>query len=233
MHETEQPKLVKDPDDKFGSKYHHPAFGCISASRVTGCIKLAGSELEHNHYVVVRIGETALYRQFSEDRFSDKNGRGFVEVAMSEMQWAQFISSMNIGSGATCTIQYRPEDIQKLARMPKLEIESRHSLAKKEIKENGDAIGKDLKEAISSLEALLKKTGSVSKKELGDIISSLRVSVQDVVSNLPFYVDQHTEVMEKNVSSAKADIEGFILGTLTAMGIDTLKNNTPTLIEEK
>ena len=37
-------------------------------------------------------------------------GRRIIEVAMSEAQWATFVSSLNQGSGVQCTLDYSMQD---------------------------------------------------------------------------------------------------------------------------
>src|SRR5687767_12050919 len=86
-----------------GTTESHPAYGQISASRVSGSINLYGSDFRHNHYVIVSIHRSVLDRDLSHDWPFPR--QEIIEVALSESQWAHFVSSLNAGSGAQCTIQ--------------------------------------------------------------------------------------------------------------------------------
>jgi hypothetical protein len=86
-----------------GTAYTHPAFGQISASRVTGSTTLFGSDFLHQHYVTIKVNRAELNRDLSRDWHFQREE--IVEVALSEAQWATFVSSMNVGAGSQCTIQ--------------------------------------------------------------------------------------------------------------------------------
>ncbi len=68
MKVNEQPVLIED-DPLHGQTFEHPAFGQISASRVTGSASLYGSDFEHHAFVEVRISRSQLKRSLARDRF--------------------------------------------------------------------------------------------------------------------------------------------------------------------
>ena len=84
----------------------HPAYAQISASRVSGHAVLYGSDFNHQHYVTISITPSELHRGLSYDRPHALLRGEIVEVALSEAQWAHFVSSMNQGSGTQCTVQH-------------------------------------------------------------------------------------------------------------------------------
>jgi hypothetical protein len=83
--------------------YTHPAYAQISASNVSGGAYLYGSDFKHHNYVVIRIKRSEMSRNLSNDwPFAREE---LIEVAVSESQWATFVSSMNRGEGVQCTLQ--------------------------------------------------------------------------------------------------------------------------------
>jgi hypothetical protein len=46
---------------------------------------------------------------------------------------------------------------------------------------------------------------------------------------MPFHVDQHKELMEKNVAAAKSDVEGYVTDTIYRLGLEKLKEMAPQL----
>jgi len=99
--EIEEPKLVKE--DHHGKSYEHPAFGQIRASRVSGHAVLYGSDFVHQGFVTITISTSQLQRTLAREWYFGKSE--VIEVALSEAQWATFVSSMNMGSGVPCTIE--------------------------------------------------------------------------------------------------------------------------------
>jgi hypothetical protein len=100
----QEPTITRETGPMEGDLYQHPAYGQIQANRVSGNASLYGSDFEHNGYVTVAIRRSELKRSLSTDwPFAREE---LIEVAMSESQWAHFVSAMNTGQGAQCTIQH-------------------------------------------------------------------------------------------------------------------------------
>ena len=88
----------------------HPAFGTIGVFRTSGQRHLFGSPLQrHQGYVTIRVNHAEKVR----------SGRGYywyfarkniIEVALSEAQFAQLITSWNVGEGVPCTLDSIPGD---------------------------------------------------------------------------------------------------------------------------
>ena len=80
--------------------YSHPAYAQIRASRVSGSTNLYASDFNHSHFMTVTISKSEHHRHLSNDWYHEKGQ--LIEIAMSESQWAHFISSANVGSGSQC-----------------------------------------------------------------------------------------------------------------------------------
>jgi hypothetical protein len=96
------------PDDEF--EREHPSYGLIRISRVTGgpgAARLFGSPLA-NHYGTIRlsIGSAKWTHGLHHDRYYGSMHGEHVEIEMSAAQFADMITSLNVGSGTPCTIRY-------------------------------------------------------------------------------------------------------------------------------
>lgn len=211
----EQPQVSKD---KFGSddreKITHPAYAQIGASHVTGGISLYGSEFKHQNYVVVRIARSELTRSLSNDWPFEREE--IIEVAMSESQWAQFVSSMNRGSGTQCTIQHLGGKSVPQIPHPERKLDQ----FKREASEADRESLKWIDELITDIEA-----SKLSQKQKDDFTKRLGIIRGRTMSSLSFVLTQFGEHMENTVNKAKTEITAFANAVLFATGISKLPNS--------
>ena len=95
------------PDDEF--EREHPSYGILHIARTSGggsAIRLFGSPLA-THYGTIRlsISKGKWIHGHNHDRYYGMN-KDYVEVEMSAAQFADAITSLNLGSGTPCTIRY-------------------------------------------------------------------------------------------------------------------------------
>lgn len=211
----EEPLTVKDDSAVGDSITTHPSFAQIGASRVQGGAILYGSDFQHQNYISIRIAKSTLRRGLSRDWHSEST-MPYIEVSLSEAQWATFVSSLNQGSGTCCTMtglngqwvnglpanknrqqQYKMESSQNL-------IDARNHLAK-------------LAEAIDS--------SKLSKKEKENMISLANMSAREIGSSMDFVMKQFGEFMETTVEKAKIEVNAYTTNAVMRAGLDALKND--------
>lgn len=195
-----EPTLIKK-DPIHGDEYAHPAFGQIAVFRTSGAAHLYGSDFTHQHYMTIRVHESTLNRNLSEDW---PHARGtLVEVALSEAQWATFVSSINMGAGVQCTIQAREGN----PLVPELPAPDRKAQFENEAKQ-------DLAEIETALKALRAKvaenTVGLTKAKAADLLGHVDTAIRRVNDSLPFVAKQMDEHMEKTVERAKVEVHGYI-----------------------
>lgn len=210
--EQQEPELHKG-DDTMGDFETHPAYGQIAVSRISGHAYLYGSDFEHPNYVVVRINESQLNRSLSRDwAFSRK---GIIEVAMSEAQWATFVSSFNQGSGVQCTIQNREGE----GSVPGIPAPNRTAKFNAEANEDLQDIRRELNELRQKLE---ENTAGLSKAKAQDLLKHVNLSIRAVSDSLPFVASQMEEHMENVVEAAKAEVHGYLSAQINRAGLAAL-----------
>jgi hypothetical protein len=201
----------------------HPAFGLIGISRTQGNIgKLFGSHLNnHMGSIVIRIQRAERQHSLSSDRYFGTNRGEMFMIEMSHTQFAEMITTMNVGDGVPCT--FRRMDGKAVPRIPQdMETEQEKVGAgfKREMEELGDKMEKSRQKVD---EILAKKT--ISKEDRKAIRWAFQQVMQEVESNWPFVLDRFTKSTEKIVKAAKGEVDGFLTGALTRLGLDSLKKS--------
>jgi len=194
----------------------HPAYGQISANRVTiggGGERLYGSELVHRSTIRIAITESHRVRNLNLDWHHD--GKSLIEVELSGAQWASFISTLNYGSGTCCTIKH----VQGEQRPDILVEETKREEFESEIKSKLEGV-------VTRLGELMKSVSEDSKIPAGkrkEIAGMIERALQDLGPNLGFVGEQFQRHMDDTTSSAKAEIEAMLTSVVQKAGIAALK----------
>lgn len=201
----------------------HPAFGMIGASRVSSTgTHLFDSDIEHKNLVMVRIYSATRKRDLNHDWiFSDKE---FVEVILSEAQWASFVSSMNVGDGVPCTIRYLNGEV-----IPEFPHDPRLAHSMKETREAADRAFEQIKKAMAELEALDSKAGAPARREA---IRNLHSAIENAPANVAFAGKSLVEMTENVVQKARADVEAFVIAKAHQLGLNPSDIGTPLSLGE-
>jgi hypothetical protein len=206
------------PQAKSGShdstEYTHPAFGQIGASRVSGQTTLYGSDFTHQHFVTVTIRRSILHRDLARDW--EMGSDELIEVALSEAQWATFVSSMNVGMGVPCTIQH----IAGKGMIPGIPPRQQSDVFKGEVREALD-------DAIRALDVQMKKIegelgASLSQTKRAAIIEGIRRAKAKLESTIPFIVKQADEHMEETIEKAKVEVNAYVESTIRRAGLEAI-----------
>lgn len=189
----------------------HPAFGQIVAMRVSGGANLYGSDFEHNAFMTIRIARSELHRNLSRDWHFAKEE--IIEVALSEAQWATFVSAPNIGSGVPCTILHEGRVMTPGLPPPP----SRAAQAQKEVRET---LADSIRE-LDELDAMIDTMG-LSQKKANELKSKVRAARQELSSNHKFVAESFDEHMEETVEKAKVEIHGYMTSVIQRASIAAL-----------
>jgi hypothetical protein len=214
--QVEIPKLEKTPNAHSDSVETHPAYAQIGASRVSGGVYLYGSDFQHQHFVTIHISRSELHRGLSNDWPHARDE--LIEVALSEAQWAAFVSTMNSGEGVQCTLQHvGRKDIPQLpapiARHDQFTDEAKKTMA------DGLAKLRQLRDVIVN-----SKLPAKAKEEQLRILDK---GVQELAENLPFVAEQFAEHTEGVIEQAKGEITAYISGAIQRAGIKALQAEGP------
>lgn len=199
------PRDIEQPtEDEYGAE-RHPAFGVIGASRVThapGAV-LFDSDIQHQHTVMVRIKAASRKRDLHRDWIGGREE--YIEVEMSEAQWASFVSSMNNGDGVPCTVRsVNNKSVPGVPCAPRLA----QSMA-----ETHDAAQRAFEDIVKALDEYEAKPNKGN-------LRTLRARIENAVPNVDFAGKALIEQTEDVVTKARADIEAFVINKAQQLGLN-------------
>lgn len=205
------------PDDEF--EREHPSYGLVHISRVTSGTstkRLFGSPLAHHYGTIqISIGSAKWSHGLHHDRYFGSLTGEHIEIEMSAAQFADMITSLNMGGGTPCTIR-RLVGVQ-IPNPPDHATEAEH------IRDNFE----------NSLD-MYKAKARTSRKKIEDLTSKLSTKVKDEIrialdviedqlaSNVPFIVKQFQEATSKITTAAKAEVDSFVSHVVRAAGLEAI-----------
>jgi hypothetical protein len=214
MPRSEQQPQARD-NGRDGTAYSHPAFGQIRAGRVSGSSTLYGSDFLHHHYITIYINRSELHRDLSRDWHFPREE--LIEVALSEAQWATFVSSLNVGGGVPCTIQHVDGK-----QAPGIPFRVQEDDFKTELNDTVRGMVERIDKTIREVEEGIGT--SLSKKKRDELTAELHRLRSDVSSGLPFVAESFGEHMEQTVESAKVEVHGYVQNMVTRAGLAALSS---------
>ncbi|XAI96308.1 hypothetical protein [Microcystis phage Mae-JY30] len=216
---VEEPTESAAPMDR-GTVYSHPAFGQISVHRVSGVRSLYGSDFLHGRFVRIAISASSVTRDLAHDW--PHPGKTIIEVDLSEAQWAAFVSSMNVGAGTQCTIDFiRGEGQMPLLPPPESRAEQFGGEAKQKLAEG---VG-----AVRRARAMIDELG-LPKGKADKLREELDRSIRELSQNLPFVAKSFDEHTERTTERAKAEVHGYINAAIARAGIAALSSTEEPLL---
>ena len=202
----------------------HPTYGKIVASRWS-CggrgRRLFGSSLPgHNTGITLTIHEASREFTLGDERISSAGGRILCEVNLSPVQWAEMLTSMNMGDGVPCTVVHvlgdggRRGEPPVTASVPE-RVRGEYATM---LRERAHAIAESRKELAA------KMAGKVSAGLAKEIDAVLARAQQDITENAPFYVEQFTAATDRVVVAAKSEVDAAVTHVAQKLGLDALRD---------
>ena len=197
----------------------NPAWGLVSFSRVQGGNPVFfGSDVPSDHYITLQVGRASRRHSLGQDWIMEANGIPIVEVAMTSHQFAELLTSMNVGSGVPCTIRYA--DGKSVKRLERIETEG--DRIKAEFKKNAAKHNEVIRKNKEGIDVLLAKD-KLSKADRNAISGLLSHIIMEMDSNRPFYLDQFEDSTAKMVVQAKAEVDAFVTHVVVNAGLEHLR----------
>lgn len=203
-----------------GVKTTHPSFALLSFSRTTRGkgVPLFGSSIEHGDTIRMKVKPAKVERSLNHDWIYE-DGREYLEVEMSYSQFAEAITSMNMGSGVPVTLRYLDG---KQIENP--EIVNKRLQFEEEVRDRMKALSNKMKKLTENAEEILNNKKSINKGDKQIILSQLAMLRQEVHANLPYVMGMFNEQMDKTVMEAKGEIEAFTLNKIHSLGLNKLED---------
>lgn len=195
----------KVEETQFGTKTSHPSYGTLAFRRTTGgATSLFGSSIEHRDTISMTLYHADITRGLHEDRIY--GNRSIAEVEMSYSQFAEAITSMNMGSGVPVTIRWTEKD----GKIPPCDFVSKREQFVDEFKEKRKKATNEAQQLLKDVEELFIQKKTLTKADKNMILNKLHHINMDIGCNMDFIADQFNEQMDKTIMEAKGEIEAFM-----------------------
>jgi len=178
---------------------------------------LFGSSIQHSHTIKLKIAPAKIDRMLNRDWFH-ANTKSYIEVEMSYSQFAEAITSMNVGDGVPVTL--RRLDGRMIEDCPQFD---KRQEFEKEFEKEMQKIGKSLRVLTEQAEALLSEKKPPTKADKETILKGIKMVRQEIESNVPFIQSSFNEQMDKTVLEAKGEFEGFVMHKVISTGLEGLQ----------
>lgn len=183
----------------------HPSYGTLLFSRKSGGGKtsLFGSSIQHRDTICMTLHHASIERGLNRDWIH--GDKVIAEVEMSYSQFAEAITSMNIGTGVPVTVRWTEKD----GKIPPCDFVSKREQFEDEFKTQRKNATRVSEELIQEVTELFNQKGTLKKADKEDILRKLNKLKMDIGINTDFIVNQFNEQMDKTVMEAKGEIEAF------------------------
>lgn len=160
----------------------------------------------------------------SDSIYGDKK---IAEVEMSYSQFAEAITSMNMGSGVPVTIRWTEKD----GRIPKCDFVSKREQFAGEFKEQVNKTMDDSQNLIKEVAELFNQKKALTKADKENVLKKLSKLSQNIGVNIDFIADQFNEQMDKTVMEAKGEIEAFCQNKVNSIASAALVEHKDDLLK--
>lgn len=200
-------------------KTKHESFGMLQISRVSSskAENFFGSSVKHHHFIRLAICRGVKLRNLSRDWYMDDGL--IVEVKMSANQFAEAITSLNMGCGTPVTLHYVQGEGMK-AQCPE---EHRRELFQNEFQDVCKDVAGNIEKLSKRADEILSGRGVMKATEREELRKSIENLHLQIRNSMPFVASQFNEQMDKTVQEGKGEIEAFFTGAIHKAGLEALQ----------
>lgn len=234
-HRFEATKISKDEHRvrEGEHKEEHPSYAQLSISRRSGMgdgrVTLYGSTIRHQNTISLQIKGSAKHYDNYHERYYGE-GIPYIEIEMSQSQFAEAITSLNMGSGVPVTVRYLMGET-----IPFCEELTMRQKIDGNIKVTFKNIVHNIASNYKRIDELGVQKGPLKAKEKEELIGMCRSLIQDIESNMPFFKQTIDEVVDASVMQAKSEIDATMQHVITRLGMEKLgelTGNSNLLLED-
>jgi hypothetical protein len=200
----------------------HESYGVIEISNPSGPDRfLFGSSIPHMHSIEMTVKRARLYRDHGDRTYGHAV---LLKIEMSHSQFVEMMTSTGKGSGTPVTLRYvngkRMEDPPFTSKRRQHDQEFRLRMRNfvRDLDQNNIEVGE-----------ILEKP-SISKTDRAALRSAYDRIVAEVRSNIPFFVEQFNEQMDKTVMESTSEIEAFVEGKIRQLGLERFQDEVKGMI---
>lgn len=196
----------------------HPSFAnlYIGRSQYSGQRALFGSSIKHHDVICLKISPAYTQRSLNEERYFAEPFP-YIEIEMSQAQFAQAITSLNMGEGTPVTLtSFNGQIIEECP------YEDKRKKYAKELSVDLERISKEFEKGSKEAEEILENKKTLSNSDKDKILSSLQYLRRVLTDHIPFIYSQFNKQMDKTVAESKAEIESHIQSRMNDLAIKAI-----------
>jgi hypothetical protein len=198
--------------------FSHESYGMVQFSRIMGHSgRLFGSSLpDQGSFIRLRIVKADRRHHLGRDWYHGES-KVLLELDLSNVQFAELLTTMNHGSGVPCTLRFA--EGRHMETPPEERLEAQQ--VRDDFKEKLGQVARNMTESMKKIDEILakKNTTQADKKMVHNLLGLV---VQDVQSNIPFWLKSFHEATGKIVASAKTEIDAFATNVVMSAGFKAL-----------
>lgn len=140
---------------------------------------------------------------------------------MSSIQWAELLTSMNVGDGVPCTVRHVLGDGEEVRGEPPSTGNGADHVRDEyngRLRERADEIA----ELRSKLTGILR--GKVSAKVAEEADNVLANAEQDIRTNTPWFVRRFREETDRVATAVKAEVDAFLTHAAVTLGVKAIRD---------
>ena len=212
-------------------EYQKDYMGTITWGRMQcgAPIPLFGSEIKSDSPVYLRICNAVVCDHgygTPTDRFVHGKRPAIVEVWMSPIQWAEFLTSGQVGDGIPCTIARLNGKSMPPVEMPDIATEYGEHIAEK-FKHFSEGV----KRFEDEIEKTLESGKPMGKTQMKELLHAMKCFRENTPANIEYAHKRFREDMAKIVANAKSEVNSYAELRLGDYGVKCLMNDDSTEIK--
>ena len=221
-------------DDKT---YEKDYMGVITWGRLQcgSPLPMFGSEIKTDSPVYIRISQASVtnWGGTPTDRHVHGKNPAIVEVEMTPIQWAEFLTAGHVDSGVPCTITRIHGKPTSPVEMENLAYEyGQH------IDEKFNDFRDGIKRFETEIEQALESGKPMGKTQMKELLHSMRCFRENSPASIRYAHDRFREDMAKIVARAKAEVNAYAELRLGDYGVKCLMDDKsmelpPISVEDK
>ena len=186
---------------------------------------LFGTEIKTSNPIKIEICNAAEERDLNRNWVFSRNK--IIEVEMSPIQWAEFLTSGNT-EGVPCTLKW----IRGVGDIPEPKADETMKVYNQEVEKHFDDMKDDFSEIKNLIDGLLS-TGRMNKANAECLANLIHRVQMNMTSNMNYIKDCFKEDMESIVTRAKAEFNAYVETRVHEIGIEELKKGNVKFLEDK
>lgn len=197
----------------------HPCFGLARFSRICGYSGfMFGSDVQSENFIELTINHAERVQGDYRVHYYDY-GKSIVRLKMTQTQFAELLTNMNIGNGVPVTLE--AVNGEQIEQFDLNEAKNHLDELKDDFKERSKKTVNSLIETSNELKRIINKK-NLSKKDQEDAMNLLDRYITEIRSNMPFFIKLYKEETADIVQRAKSELDGMIQSCVIRAGVKAL-----------